>query len=134
MVASYRRNTSNTTVETVNRGPERLKLGLAILVLAAGIVGYSILETQPGLVRVGVFVGALIIAALIVFFSETGKRTIAFARDSYGEVRRVHWPSRKEATQMTGIVFLFVTVMAILLWIIDKGLEWAIYGLLLGWR
>jgi len=125
---------SNTNVETVNRGPERLKLGLAILVLAAGIVGYSILETQPGLVRVGVFVGALIIAALIVFFSETGKRTIAFARDSYGEVRRVHWPSRKEATQMTGIVFLFVTVMAILLWIIDKGLEWAIYGLLLGWR
>lgn len=134
MVASYRRNMSNTNVETVNRGPERLKLGLAILVLAAGIVGYSILETQPGLVRVGVFVGALIIAALIVFFSETGKRTIAFARDSYGEVRRVHWPSRKEATQMTGIVFLFVTVMAILLWIIDKGLEWAIYGLLLGWR
>lgn len=134
MVASYRRNMSNTNVETVNRGPERIKLGLAILVLAAGIVGYSILETQPGLVRVGVFVGALIIAALIVFFSETGKRTIAFARDSYGEVRRVHWPSRKEATQMTGIVFLFVTVMAILLWIIDKGLEWAIYGLLLGWR
>ena len=134
MVASYRRNMSNTNVETVNRGPERLKLGLAILVLAAGIVGYSILETQPGLVRVGVFVGALIIAALIVFFSETGKRTIAFARDSYGEVRRVHWPSRKEATQMTGIVFLFVMVMAILLWIIDKGLEWAIYGLLLGWR
>ena len=105
---------SNTNVETVNRGSERLKLGLAILVLAAGIVGYSILETQPGLVRVGVFVGALVVAALIVFFSETGKRTIAFARDSYGEVRRVHWPSRKEATQMTGIVFLFVTVMAIL--------------------
>ncbi|MCQ9617826.1 preprotein translocase subunit SecE [Paenalcaligenes niemegkensis] len=125
---------SNTNVETVNRGSERLKLGLAVLVLAAGIVGYSILETQPGLVRVGVFVGALIVAALIVFFSDTGKRTIAFARDSYGEVRRVHWPSRKEATQMTGIVFLFVAVMAVLLWIIDKGLEWVIYGLLLGWK
>lgn len=125
---------SNSNVETVNRGSERIKLGLAILVLAAGIVGYSLLEAQPGLVRVGVFVGALVLAALIVFFSDTGKRTVAFARDSYGEVRRVHWPSRKEATQMTGIVFLFVVVMAILLWIIDKGLEWVIYGLLLGWK
>ena len=125
---------SNTNVETVNRGSERLKLGLAVLVLAAGIVGYSLLEGQSAFVRVGVFVGALIVAALIVLLSETGKRLIGFARDSYQEVRRVHWPSRKEATQMTGIVFLFVTVMAILLWLIDKGLEWVIYSLFLGWK
>ncbi len=125
---------SNTNVETVNQGPERVKLGLAVLVLAAGIVGYSYLDTQPALMRAGVFVGALILAALIVFTSQTGKRLIAFGRDSYTEVRRVHWPSRKEATQMTGIVFLFVMVMAILLWTIDKGLEWVIYSLFLGWK
>ena len=125
---------SNTNVETVNRGPERLKLGLAIFVLAAGIVGYSLLETQPGIVRVGVFLASVVIAALIVWTSQTGKRSIGYAKDSYNEVKRVHWPSRKETTQMTAIVFAFVSVMAVLLWLIDKGLGWVIYGLLLGWK
>lgn len=125
---------SNTNVETVNRGPDRLKLGLAIFVLAAGIVGYSLLETQPGIVRVGVFVASVVIAALIVWTSQTGKRTLGYVKDSYTEVKRVHWPSRKETTQMTAIVFAFVSVMAVLLWLIDKGLGWVIYGLLLGWK
>src|SRR5699024_5335183 len=80
------------------------------------------------------FVVSLIIAAFVAWTSESGKRFIGFARDSYTEVRRVHWPQRKEATQMTGIVFAFVVVMAVLLWLIDKGLEWIIYGLFLGWK
>ena len=125
---------SNTNVETVNRGPDRVKLGLAIFVLAAGIVGYSVLETQPGIVRVGVFLASVILAAFIAWTSHTGKRAVGYVKDSYTEVKRVHWPSRKEATQMTAIVFAFVTLMAILLWFIDKGLEWVIYGLLLGWK
>lgn len=125
---------SNTNVETVNRGPDRLKLGLAIFVLAAGIVGYSILEAQPGIVRVGVFLASVVVAALIVWTSQTGKRALGYVKDSYTEVKRVHWPSRKETTQMTAIVFAFVSVMAVLLWLIDKGLGWVIYGLLLGWK
>ena len=125
---------SNTNVETVNRGPDRVKLGLAIVVLAAGIVGYSLLETQPGIVRVGVFIASLIASAFIAWTSETGKRAVGYLKDSYYEVKRVHWPSRKETTQMTAIVFAFVAVMAVLLWVIDRGLEWVIYGLLLGWK
>ena len=133
-MASYRRIMSNTNVETANRGPDRVKLGLAILVLAAGIVGYSLLESQPGIVRVGVFLSSVVLAALIAWTSETGKRAVGYLKDSYYEVKRVHWPSRKETIQMTAIVFAFVAVMAVLLWIIDRGLEWIIYGLLLGWN
>lgn len=125
---------SKSNVQTVTSKTERLKLGLAILVVIAGIVGYSLLDNQPGLVRVGVFIGCLILAGVIIWFSELGRRTISFARDSQGEVKRVIWPNRKEATQMTGIVFVFVAVMGVLLWVIDKGLGWVIYGLLLGWK
>ncbi len=125
---------SKSNVQTVNSSSDRIKLGLAVLVILAGIVGYSMLENQPGLVRVGVFVGCVIVAAIIVWFSETGRRTLAFARDSQNEVKRVVWPNRKEATQMTGIVFVFVAAMGLLLWVVDKGLEWVIYGLLLGWK
>ncbi|KAA0891021.1 preprotein translocase subunit SecE [Pusillimonas sp. ANT_WB101] len=125
---------SNSNVETVTSTADRLKLGLAVLVIVAGIVGYSMLEGQPTFARVGVFIGGLVVAAIIAWFSEPGRRTLSFGRDSYNEVKRVVWPTRKEATQMTGIVFAFVIAMGIMLWVVDKSLEWIIYGLLLGWK
>ncbi len=125
---------SKTNVQTANRGADRFKLSLAVVVVLAGIIAYSYFEYQPTYLRVGFFVVSLIIAAFVAWTSESGKRFVGFARDSYTEVRRVHWPLRKEATQMTGIVFAFVVVMALLLWLIDKGLEWIIYGLFLGWK
>src|SRR5690606_39524925 len=128
------RNMSNSNVETVSSSTDRIKLGLAVLVIVAGIVGYSMLEGEPAIVRAGVFIGSLVVAAVIAWFSEPGRRTISFGRDSYNEVDRVVWPTRKESTQMTGIVFAFAVVMGLLLWIVDKGLEWVIYGLLLGWK
>lgn len=125
---------SNTNVETVTSTADRLKLALAVLVIVAGIVGYSILDTQPMVARVGVFLGSLVLAVIIAWFSEPGRRTISYGRDSYHEVKRVVWPTRKEATQMTGIVFVFVVIMGLFLWLVDKALEWIIYGLFLGWN
>jgi preprotein translocase subunit SecE len=77
----------------------------------------------------------LLAAAVVMFFvSEPGKQLIAFGRDSSREVRKVVWPSRKEAIQMTGYVFAFVVVMALFLWLTDKTLEWVLYDLILGWK
>lgn len=125
---------SNTSVETVTSTADRIKLVLAVLVIIAGIVGFSVLSAQPMVARVGVFLGGLVIAAVIAWFSEPGRRTLSFANESYNEAKRVTWPSRKETTQMTGIVFAFVAVMGVLLWVLDKGIEWILYGLLLGWK
>ena len=36
--------------------------------------------------------------------------------------------------QTTGIVFAFVLVMAIVLWLTDKTLEFVLYDLILGWK
>jgi preprotein translocase subunit SecE len=44
------------------------------------------------------------------------------------------WPTRKETIQTTGIVFLFVVVMAIFLFLVDKTVEWVLYDLLLRWK
>ena len=66
--------------------------------------------------------------------SETGRRFIAFCRDSAREVKKVVWPTRKETTQMTAYVFGFVVLMALFLWMTDKTLEWVFYDLILGWR
>ncbi len=121
-------------VETVNRGVDRIKLWLAVLVILIGITAYSVLANEPMYVRVGAFIAGLVIAAIIVWFSDTGRRTVAFGRESYNETRRVVWPTRKETTQMTGIVIAFVIAMGALLWLADKLLGWIIYGLLLGWN
>jgi len=125
---------SNTSVETVTSTADKLKLALAVLVIIAGIVAFSMLSAQPMAARVGVFIGSLIVAALLTWISEPGRRTLSFGQESYNEVKRVSWPTRKETTQMTGIVFAFVAVMGLFMWVLDKGIEWVIYGVLLGWK
>ena len=126
---------SNTTIENVTSTSDKLKLGLSVLVIIAGIVGFSVLESKVPLVgRVAIFIASLVLAAVIAWFSEPGKRTIAFAQDSYNEVKRVVWPTRKETMQMTGIVFAFVAVMGLFLWLLDKLIAWLLFGVLLGWK
>ncbi len=78
--------------------------------------------------------GLMVVAVAVFFTSEPGKQLIAYGRDSIKEARKVVWPTRKEALQMTGYVFAFVVVMALFLWLTDKTLEWLLYDLVLGWR
>jgi preprotein translocase subunit SecE len=126
---------SNTSIENVTSVTDKLKLGLAVFVIIAGIVGFSVLESKlPMVARVAIFVGSLALAALIAWMSEPGRRTIAFAHESYNEVKRVVWPTRKETLQMTGIVFAFVAIMGLFLWVLDKLVEWLLFGVLLGWK
>jgi len=76
-----------------------------------------------------------VIAGVVVgLLSAPGKSFIAFAKDSYKEVRKVVWPTRKEATQTTLVVFGFVLAMAIILWVCDKSIEWVIFSAILGWK
>ena len=126
---------SNTSIENVTSVTDKLKLGLAVLVIIAGIVGFSVLESKlPMVARVAIFVGSLALAAVIAWMSEPGRRTIAFAHESYNEVKRVVWPTRKETLQMTGIVFAFVAIMGLFLWVLDKLIGWLLFGVLLGWK
>ncbi len=114
---------------------DRIKLGLSVLVIIAGIVGFSVFESKlPMVARIAIFVVSLILAALIAWSSEPGRRTIAFAHESYNEVKRVSWPTRKETVQMTGIVFAFVSITGLFLWILDKLVEWLLFAVLLGWK
>ena len=76
----------------------------------------------------------LLAAAVTFFVSESGKQLLAFGKDSWKEVKKVVWPTRKETLQMTAYVFGFVVVMALFLWLTDKTLGWVLYDLILGWR
>ena len=84
---------------------------LAVLAAAAGVLGFTFLTDQPTLARVGVLIGGLALALVVAWFSQSGKRFIAYGRESYEETRRVVWPSRKETMTTTGIVFGFVVII-----------------------
>ena len=121
-------------VETVSTGADKVKLAGSVALLLASIFVFYYLGKQDLWVRVAALL-VLIAAAVALFFtSEPGKQLIAFGRDSVREVKKVVWPTRKEAGQMTGYVFAFVLVMALFMWLTDKTLEWALYDLVLGWR
>lgn len=125
---------SNPNVETVTNAADRVKVGLALAAFIGGLVGFYALSSSPTVARLGALLAGLVVALIILWFSEPGRRLAAFAQDSYQETRKVVWPSRKETIQTTGAVFAFVVVMALFLWLTDKSIEWVLYDLLLGWK
>ena len=121
-------------VETVSTGADKAKLAAAGVLLVAGVAAFYALSKQDLWLRVIVLLLVLGGAVAVFFTSEQGKALIAFGRDAVREIRKVVWPTRKEAMQMTGYVFAFVFMMALFLWLTDKTLEWVLYDLLLGWK
>ena len=123
---------SNPQVETVTTSADKVKLGGAVLLLVAALVAFYALSKQGPLAQWAALLLLLAAAVGAFFSSESGKSLIGYGRDSAREVRKVVWPTRKEAMQMTGYVFAFVVVMALFLWLTDKTLEWIVYDLILG--
>ncbi len=125
---------SNQPVQTVTTSADKAKLVLAACAIVAGVVGFYVLAGQTAIVRAAALVGGLILAIAFAWTSQLGRDFIGFSRESVRETKKVVWPSRKEAMQITGVVFGFVVLMAIFLWGIDKMLEVVLYDLILGWR
>ena len=125
---------ATSQVETVSSGADKAKLAVAIALVIASVAGFYLLGRQGALAQWGALLGGLVVAAVVFFTAETGKQLIAFGKDAWREVRKVVWPERKEAIQMTAYVFGFVLIMAILLWVTDKTIEWVFYDLILRWR
>jgi len=110
---------------------ERIKIVIAALIAVGGLVAfYWLVDRQPFVVRLLVLLGAFAAASVLMWFTQSGRTFLAFSRESWEEAKRVVWPSRKETLQTTGVVFLFVFVMAFFLWLVDTGLLWVTQKLL----
>ncbi|WP_084413501.1 preprotein translocase subunit SecE [Desulfovirgula thermocuniculi] len=46
-----------------------------------------------------------------------------YFRSVYGELKKVHWPTRREVTVYTGVVLVSVSIVGILIWIFDSLLS-----------
>jgi len=127
-------NPTAPAIQTVSTGVDKAKLAAAALLVVGAVVAFYALGQQDLWLRVVALLVLLALAIAAFFTSEPGKQLVAYGKDSAREVRKVVWPTRKEALQMTGYVFAFVVVMALFLWVTDKTLEWLLYDLVLGWK
>jgi preprotein translocase subunit SecE len=125
---------ATTQVETVNTGADKAKLGAAAALVVAALAGFYLLAKQGQLVQWAVLLVCLGAAVGVFLTAESGRQLVAFGRDAWKEVKKVVWPERKEAIQITAYVFGFVLIMALFLWLTDKTLEWLFYDLILGWK
>jgi preprotein translocase subunit SecE len=127
---------SNQSVQTVSTSNDKFKVALAVVAMIAGVVGFFYLKghNKPALMCAGALVAGLVFAVLLLWSSATGRDFLNFAKESVRETKKVVWPTRKEAGQITMIVFAFVLVMAIFLWGTDKILEFLLYDVILGWK
>ncbi len=125
---------ATSQIETVNTNADKAKLAFAVVLAVAAIVAFYLLSTQGPVLQWGALLVGLAAAVAVFGISESGRQLWAFGRDSLREVRKVVWPTRKEAIQMTAYVFAFVAIMSIFLWLTDKTLEWVFFDLILGWR
>ncbi len=53
-----------------------------------------------------------------------------YVREVIGEVKKVTWPTRKETTVTTIMVFIMVVLAAIFFLLVDLGLSWVVKQIL----
>lgn len=101
---------------------DKLKLALAVLIVAIGIAGFYYFGDQPAFVRLVTVLVAMGIAVAVAMQSAPGRSAWEFTKGARAELRKVVWPSNKETMQMTLVVFAMVVLIAIFLWLVDWGL------------
>ena len=109
---------------------DKIKLGIAFLLVAAGIAGFYALHESAAVVKLLVLLLGMLLAAGVIWTTESGKRLFIFGKESVAEAKRVTWPTRKETMQTTGVVIAFAVIMALFLWAVDASLMVAVNKLM----
>ena len=117
----------NSKAETEGSALDSIKLGTAVAIVLAAIVGFYYFEGQlhPVLRVLGILVAAGV-AVFVALQTQVGRNTASFLGDTRTEVRKVVWPTRAETIQTSLAVFLVVILLGLFLWALDAILLWAV--------
>ncbi len=105
---------------------DKIKLLVAVLLVAGGIAGFYYYADQALLYRVLGLLAVMAVAAFVAAQTRLGMSAIGFARAAALEVRKAVWPSRQETIQTTLLVMVMVFLMGLMLWLFDMFLLWAV--------
>jgi len=110
---------------------DKVKLTIAVALVASGVAGFYYFADQSLLMRVLGLLAVVAVSVAIAYQTALGQRTWGFVTDAQTEVKKVVWPTRKETLQTTGIVLVVVVIVGIFLWGLDSTLLWLV-GILTG--
>ncbi|MEK7206870.1 MAG: preprotein translocase subunit SecE [Pseudomonadota bacterium] len=102
---------------------DKLKLVLAMLLVAGGIGGFYYFGDKSDLIRLAVLLVAVMIAVVLAANTAAGHSAWEFTKGARMEIRKVVWPTNKETMQVTLVVVVMVVLVAIYMWAIDWGLH-----------
>lgn len=111
-----------TNTENQSGSMDLVKWIIVIGLLAGAVVGNYMYGELSVLYRALGVVAAIGVALFVAAQTEKGREAVVFAKESRLEIRKVVWPTRKEATQTTLIVLAATGVMALVLWGLDGAL------------
>jgi preprotein translocase SecE subunit len=60
-----------------------------------------------------------------------GSKTIHFIQESWGELRKVEWPSQRGVVSGTAVVLIACTIVGTYLWLNDKLWQYVVHHVLL---
>jgi preprotein translocase subunit SecE len=108
--------------EQVQENPQSgnaIMLLIAAAIVIAGFVGFYYLDTQPIWLRWLLVLFALVGAAVVASKSALGKEVWQFIQTARIELRKVVWPTRKDTTNVTIVVFVAVVILGLFFWGLD---------------
>lgn len=109
----------SANAESQSNPADKMKWILAIALLAAAVVGNYIYDDVSVVFRALGVIVLVVIAGVVASQTAKGQQFLGFAKDSRTEVRKVVWPTRKEAIHTTAIVLVATVIVALLLWGLD---------------
>lgn len=116
----------NAQVNSSNKALDFLKWFVVVALVVVAIGGNYYFSAESLILRV---VGVLVLLAAAVgvaLTTDKGKTVARLRKEAWVEVRKVVWPTRQETLQTTGIVVVFVAVVALVLWLVDMLLGWGV--------
>jgi preprotein translocase subunit SecE len=121
-------NTQQQPVETKAAAPlDTVLLLLAFAAVVGGIAGFYLLEGQLNVtLRLVMVLAGLGVAAGLAYQTAAGKNMWGYIRGAQVELRKTTWPTRQESLQATLMIAAVVLVFAVMVWLLDSGLLWAV--------
>lgn len=116
----------SANIESQSGAKDSLLWGLVFIILVATVVANSLYSELSVAIRAAAVVVALAVAGFLAYQTNKGKSTVAFAKESRLEMRKVVWPNRQEAIQTTLIVLAVTAVVGLFLFMLDGLLVWLV--------
>lgn len=117
----------STNTEQQSTSPLDILKWIVVVALIGGLAaGNAYFSGESVLYRALAAVAVFVVAGFVALQTVKGRAFADLIREARGELRRVVWPTRPEATQTTLIVIGVTLVMALLMWGLDSLIGWGV--------